>query len=367
MKDKNAEIPTNLKISRGNFLRLAFGTAVATPFALKVLERAFYEAIILGIKNPDANDKAVSAALEVSKKAPKSENPNFRPMADILKEGISAYSKGTKKPAFFRRIKDYKDVDYYADVIRDYSSSSLLPQLPDKLVDRLAGNLPRGAFESFFQSQYAITSFEQLFTSGSGFESRFRTTHPELVHKSGLYINSDQVTKTMAQEGRLEIDELKLKIEEKSKDTGQSVSASFVLAYFLEKNGGDISPSLFDTAIFLKFMARNNPNTGEFSADEANVQWYTQNIKDEYKGPTYMFPPEGELVINLIGKPYHSWNLVAMLQFIPVEVVRIGGIQKQLSTFQEQGLGKTRADLQTLGDLREIEQLLLSFSGESER
>lgn len=229
MEEKNAEVtntisqklrPEKPKISRRDFLKLAFGAAVATPFALKGLEKAFYETLIFGIKNPDVNDKAVSAALEVSENAPNSENPNYRPIVDILKEGISTYLKGPNKPPFFQRISDYKGVDYYADVIRDYSSSSLLPQLPDKLVDRLAGNLPKGAFESFFQSQYAITSFDQIFTSGSGFEIRFKTHHPELVHKSGLYINSDQVSQAMSQDGKSEINELKIKIEEKCKDTG---------------------------------------------------------------------------------------------------------------------------------------------------
>lgn len=114
-------------------------------------------------------------------------------------------------------------------------------------------------------------------------------------------------------------------------------------------------------------MARNNTNTGDFSADDFNIKWYKQNIKDEYQGPTYISPPEGEPVINLIGKPYHSWNLVAMLQFVPLEVVRIGGVQKQLSTFTEQGLGKTRADLQTLENLREVEQFLLSYSSQEQK
>jgi len=110
-------------------------------------------------------------------------------------------------------------------------------------------------------------------------------------------------------------------------------------------------------------MARNNSDTGDFVPNENNVNWYRQNIKDEYQGQNYTSTLEDEKksAINLIGKPYHSWNLVSMLQFLPVEVIRIGGIQKQLSTFSEQGLGKTRADIQTLDDLKKIESFLFSF------
>ena len=145
------------------------------------------------------------------------------------------------------------------------------------------------------------------------------------------------------------------------KDSNKPVSASMVLEYFLEKNNGNLAQSVFDTALFLKFMARNNPETGS-GTSEFNETWIKENIQDEYQGPSYSNPSEGESLINLVGKPYHSWNLVSLLQFFPVELIQAGGVYRQAITFKDQGLGKTRSDLQTLSNLRKIEELLMTFS-----
>ncbi|PIR42269.1 hypothetical protein CO058_03240 [candidate division WWE3 bacterium CG_4_9_14_0_2_um_filter_35_11] len=350
-------------ITRRNFLTLAGITTIAAPLALKGLESAFYQGLIFGFNNPTANDSATSIALRIGEMAPNSENLEYRPMIDILEEGIATYKLESGPQPFSRRIDDYKGVDYYIDVIDKYRSEHLFPQPPNKLVGQLVSNFPQGAHEAYFQSSMANNSFEELFTAGSGFDKRFRKKHPEFIHKSGLYINNDKIGQIMYEEGKLEINELKLMIEEKKAETGAPVSASYIFAHFLKGNDGDISNSIFDTAIFLKFMARNNSDTGDFVPNENNVNWYRQNIKDEYQGQNYTSTLEDEKksAINLIGKPYHSWNLVSMLQFLPVEVIRIGGIQKQLSTFSEQGLGKTRADIQTLDDLKKIESFLFSF------
>lgn len=354
--------PKIVKLSRRQFLSVAGGTLVSLPLVAKALEQTFYQAIISTIGTTDINDTAVLAALSVSEKAPNSENPHYRPMVDVIREGITNYREKSGLQAFFSRTGDYQGKEHYAGAVGRYASSGVLPRSPNKLTTDIAASLPASAFETYFQSQYAITGYDQVFTNGTGFDARFRKRHPELVHKSGLYINSDTVTEEMCRDAKTEIEEIKNKVEERTKTTKVPISSSFILVLFLEKNNGDLAQSLFDTAIFLKFMARNDIDTGDYIPGETNTQWYRENIVDEYQGPTYNSPPQGEEAINLIGKPYHSWNLVALLSFIPVEVIRLGGIQKQLDTLKDQGVGKTRSDLQTLDDLREIEGLLLSYS-----
>ena len=334
-------------ITRRKFLEFAVKGTISAALAVKGLEQVFYRSLISGLASPDTNDKAATAALRISESAPNSENPDYRPMTEIIKEGISDYQKQTGKSVFFQRIKEYKGPEYYAGVIKRFALSGLIPQSPNKIVSKLIYSLPGEALAAHSQSSIKIESFDQLYTDGTGFESRYKERH------SG----------SRSEEGKLEINELRRRIEDKSKETGEPVSASFVLSHFLGKNNGDLSHSIFDTAVFLKFMARNDPESGNYlPSDVVNVVWYRQNIKDEYQGPSYNFPPKNETAINLIGKPYHSWNLVAMLQFVPVEVIRVGGVQKQILNFKEQGLGKLRSDLQTLKDLRETEKLLLSYS-----
>jgi len=360
-KSIRSELPT---ISRRDFLRFVIPTTlVGASLALEELKKLFYEALIFGLENPKVSDKATLAALKVSESGPGSENPDYRPMADIIKEGISAYSEGNNQPAFFQRSAAYKDPEYYASVVKEFTSESVLPQMPNKVVDKITSSFPPEAYEAFIQSSCVATNFELLFVPGSGFDIRFRKRHPEYAYKNGSYLKlSFERFRLMEQEGKSEMEEMKQWVEEKSKETKKPISTSLILARFLEKNMGNISYSIFDTALFLKFMARIDLDSGRFSPSEFNIQWYKQHIKDEYQGPTYTSTLESETAINLIGKPYHSWNLVALLQFFPPELVRAGGLQRQLSNFDQQSLEKTRADLQTLENLRETEQLLLSYS-----
>lgn len=361
LNTKDIQSPENKKIitPRNTWIK----NILFTLAGFLVFTTAVDKASFMTVGSHSLNQGIVRTALTVSEIAPNSENPDYRPFLDILKEGISIYSEQSDQSLFFQRIDDYENEYYYANIIREHSLSSPFPQLPNTYVTDIVQNLPEGAFEAYFQSQSVMRDFDHLFTKGSGFDKRFRTRHPELVHASGLYIDTPEssLLSIMLSEGKLEINELKTKIEKQSQKTKQPVSASFILAHFLDKNEGDIALSIFDTAIFLKFMARNDPETGIFAPGEYNVNWYNSYIKDEYQGPLFASPPEGETALNLIGKPYHSWNLVAMLHFVPIEIIRIGGIQKQLSTFSAQGLSKTRADLQTLNSLEEIEQYLLTY------
>ena len=370
MTEPSGEIPvTNetpkspTEVTRRNFLKLAVGATLTAPLVLKEIERAVYAGIQAGLTTPGATEKIISAALKISEKAPDSENPNYRPMADIIKEGISVYSENSNRPVVFQRHEEYKDVDYYSKIVGKFPSKQILPQAPGKVVTEIIDSFPPETREAFEQSSSIATGFELLFTPGSGFSARFRKKHPEFAYKDGEFLPrlSYEKFRLMDEDGRSEMEEMRRWVEEKRSERGEPISASFILSRFLEKNAGNVPHSIFDTALFLKFMARTDLESGSSSADKFNVQWYRQNIKDEYQGPLYSSPPEGEPAVNLIGKPYHSWNLVALLPFLPPELVQIGGLQRQLSHFREQGLGKTRADLQTLKDLRQTEELLLKY------
>ena len=109
-------------------------------------------------------------------------------------------------------------------------------------------------------------------------------------------------------------------------------------------------------------MARNNYSTGKPEFGQTQIDWYRKNIKDEFQGSSYIDPPEGEEDINLIGKVYHSWNIVAMRRFFPIELIRLSVLYRQWSVYSSHGLGKIRADLQTLEDLEAIEKVLLKYS-----
>lgn len=348
------------RMTRREFLRLALIGPPALYVAAKGLEQAFYKYLSLGLTSPGASDKITETALGISEKAHDSENPKFRPMAEIIRQGID----GHKGPVIYVRSKDYRDTSYYAKTIDRITSFPLTIRNPREIIEEFKKAMPHEAYQAYLQGEYVgNTGFENYFPPGSGYYERFKKGHPELIRADGYVESYDRLFEEMRKEGKAEMNEMGELVEDaRNKNDGQPVSSSIILSRFLEKNEGDLSSSIFDTALFLKFMARNDSNTGVFNPGETNVSWLNENILDEYQGPSYMFPPQEESTINLIGKPYHSWNLVALLKFFPNEVVRAGGLYQQLGALGEQGLGKTRSDLQTLDDLRETESLLLQYS-----
>lgn len=348
------------KFSRREFLRLGPPVVAGLVVGLKGLEQTFYKSLSLGINDSHTNDVLTASALKISETAPNSENSNFRSMTNIIREGISQYLQSGKS-VFFEKSPSYKDSGYYADKINETTSNLLTIKTPNEVLDHLTGSFSVEAQEAFNQSSSLATGYDLLFVPGSGFLSRFRRSHPEYHYVEGTFTGSVERYNKMDREGSRQLKELRLWIEGQSKKKGGPISSSQILTYFLEKNEGDISQSIFDTGIFLKFAARTDSETGEYSATMDNVSWFKQNILDEFQGPSY-HSIDGEEAINLIGKPYHSWNLAAFLYFFPAEIVRLGGIQRQLDNFSQQGLAKTRADLQTLNDLREVEQLLSTYS-----
>lgn len=351
------------KISRRTFINPKFvgATLAGTYVGIIEGERALYNFISSSVDKTTTSDNLVSAFLKISEESPNSENSNFKPMQKMLSDEIEIFEKETGTKAYFKRIDEYKGPDFYDKIIKKFNAPSFLFKNPDKLIDEVIRDMPNEASSSFYQSTYVLSSFPEIYQKGSGFLNRFVKKHQELLDSNGVFKDFSVSNNLMVVEGKKEMDEARAFVEDLVSKSNKPIPASVVFGYFLRKNGGDISQSIYDASLFLKFTARNDWNTALHTVDRKNVEWYKNNILDEYQGPNYVNTPNGERDINLIGKVYHSWNLVALLEFVPVEIIRLGGISKQIHTFSDQGLGKTRSDLQTLKDLREVEKLLLSY------
>ena len=335
-------------LTRREAIALAFTYAVTAPFILRDMEKAFLESISRGMNTPGATDAVVERGLSLAEKDKTSENPAFRPLDQIIAEGVKQYSEKTGTQVTYQRSPDYRDVSYYADSIKAIASHIQFPKQADAIIKDMTDKFPTDAKYAFLQSDLRITSFEEVFAVGSGFYERFKQNHTDLIRADGYITDYGKMFEVMRTEGKTEIHALKRLIEEERVKSGSPVSASFILENFLEKNKGNLAKSIYDTALFLKFIARSNYETAEYASNETHVVWHQQNLKDEYQGTPYTAPGDQKDLINFIGKPYHTWNLVSMLQFFPNEMVQMSGIYRQLATMKDQGLSKTRADLQTL-------------------
>jgi len=362
------EIPSVLpakepkKLSRRDFLKLSLAAAVTAPFAVAEFEKAIIKAFSSGLSLPGATDCAVSMANKVAEVSNTPENQGFRPVHEIINEGVTNFEKNTGKKAFYQRSKDYKEYDYYKRILDKMSASIILPQTPGDILEKFKDYLPYEAQQAYFSSDLRITSFPEVFAEGSGLYERFKKIHPDFFNDRGQIVNYDKYFAAAEVEAQTEIIETKEFVERTRTKSGNPISSSNLLEYYLGKNDGDLARSVYDTAIFLKFMARSDLQTASASYTPSTVRWFQENINDEYQGPSYLDHGDDKTLINLVGKPYHSWNLVALTAFFPVEFVHAAGVYRQLATMRDQGIDKTKADLQTLQDLRQTEQILLSRS-----
>ncbi|MDP4011820.1 MAG: hypothetical protein Q8P72_06375 [Candidatus Roizmanbacteria bacterium] len=293
------------------------------------------------------------------------ENPHFRPMQEIILEAIGNYRNRSNCPVSYKRSPDYRNIEYSSKELKNTADKIVLPKTPKDLVDQLKGKLHGEAGYAYIESWNDNQQFEDLFPTGSGLDARFIQNHPELFDLNGRPVNFNTYFGETKKEGKSVMNEVYEVVLEARKKAGKPISSSHILEHFLQRNSGEIGESLYDTAITLKFMARNDRETGLYSArknPEVNTLWFVNNILDEFAGPSYHDTLDGEAQINLIGKPYHSFNLVSLLQFVPVELIQSATGFEYLNYGEGHGSSKAIADIQTLSDLRSVEGRLLEYS-----
>lgn len=294
------------------------------------------------------------------------ENPAFRPMVEILQEGIKEYEEKTGRKTYFQRNPDYRDYSYYEEKINKAAKDwfAVLPYDPRDFINvftlRKVTPAIKTAILEVDRDFYGFPSF--MSEVGGGMRARFIKEYPDYADKSWdkRKLAEDKIGDKIKEY----LTEAKSYVESKvEKNENRPVSASKVFSFFLDKNEGDISQSLDDTFRFLKFAARNDFENADYTGNKvdrawSNVAWMRSHILDEYGSKNYSRETNGQL--NLIGKPYHSWSLVSLLTYLPSEVVSVGNLFVQLVELPSQGVTKLHSDLVTVADLKKIESSLLS-------
>lgn len=345
-------------MTRRNFLRNAAVVSISLPIVAKAFERSMYEGVAQSLLYPEISDSVVEVTKRLGARLDGIENPSFRPMTAIISEGINSYEKSGGK-AFYEKNSNFKNIEEYSKDVRNFFEVSKLKD-PRLLMEEMISNMDESTKDAYLFSDHQSSTFAQIFPKGSGYYNRLVKSNPNIVKENGQ-VNAGSFYGAALIAGPMELASAHKYIEQSVLESRGPVSASKCLEYYLSLNEGDLGASIFDTTIFLRSMARNNPQTGTDDPNAFNESWYLNNIKDEYQGRPYTDSGD-QPIINLIGKPYHSWNLVSLMKYFPVEMIQAGGINRQLLTMNEQGLTKTRGDLETLSDLRDIEVLFDQYS-----
>lgn len=336
-------------------------------------------------------------------------NPNYRLILTQLTEAVNNYRRQSGK-VYFPRIEGYESDAYYLRKIKETmdSPNARRERIPGDrffmgynlsvLRDLHEANFPSGIKEIVGQSQSHYTSFLGYIFIKSGIFDRVssRTGLDLSLLKEGWrspkWENFTSVHRQVLNiAAKEEFERLKALTESQvARNSGSPVSASSVLEILLNDNHGDLAKSIRDLEIFLRFMARNsleNGNaTGESEDSVKNQKWMSDNILDEYGrigsyhaldevrykyvGNASWIPPEFDLTddtdqdlsrINQVGKPFHSWTSVSLLDVTPPMVIKQAIVALQAYTMYAQGPLKTAADFRTLLELNAIEKFVTTL------
>ncbi|MEK7111550.1 MAG: twin-arginine translocation signal domain-containing protein [Patescibacteria group bacterium] len=413
------------RFTRRDFLKLS-GVAAASAILLWPWMRDRGEQTIAGLglemlKNPEALDAFIEALVgslenfsladDRDPKAPKvTENRNFSPALRLITEAVSGYRKKHNDPVRFTRIKEFRDDKYYLQILEATAKSSDSRRVNPGDQSLLGYNLSVLAYkvpEQFFPlearqiwswSDGGIMEFADCLSPRSGFYDRVATKtgldfqvltlgsrDPKRISFIEAY--KDQINKAVSQY----LIEIKEFVEQTvTSNQNQPISASKILEYVLGENNGDLAKSLRDTAIFLKFMARNDLSTGKFvgysQESDVNQRWISGHILDEYgrvgsyrelDGNSYKYvgkmssiPRDWNKVddvdqdlsrVNQDGKLPHTWNILSLPDVLPPTVIKLGVMDRQYRTFATQGPVKTAADFRTLLELNAIEKFITTL------
>lgn len=285
-------------------------------------------------------------------------NEEYRPLLDQIREaveyyeaegGVVIYKKSDQYISFFEAAPWIQKVAYrhFQAMFNGEISFFDSRYLEHNASITIMQEAPTELRSQVFQVVSTGNSYELFNVSGSGFAERQQ-------HKKDI----EEL-----------LDYIEMKLQE---NKGQPISAAKILYFWLKRNNGELSKALWDTALSLKFLARNNLVTGDYVGDTESeealaVQYFQRTLIDEFS----LVDPYSSLInsdnsnysaINRIGLPYHMYSMVALLHSMPAEIVGGATSIEFLAYNNEHGITKVASDVINVMGLSAVEEYLLKFS-----
>ncbi|MFA5828575.1 MAG: hypothetical protein WC841_04455 [Candidatus Shapirobacteria bacterium] len=182
-------------------------------------------------------------------------------------------------------------------------------------------------------------------------------------------------------------------VEDARAKSSEPISTSVLFAFFLHQNQGDILSSAWDTSVWLKILARNDPEDGlkrdpnydrahlatrifkdEFSP-HLSANWVVDHVGRDDGGLNFVGDPykmseyKDFMPANRAGGFYHAWNIIALSMCMsPFFIKRATATYDVPITwgsgfvFSEYGREKNTADLLVAKRAHKIKGMLRKYS-----
>lgn len=369
------------KLGRRDFLKgaglVAAGAAVSSflPDANgNILAGNLGTRLIASLFAQKDNEEVAETSRLIKKEAKEANNPNHRPYLAILKEGVDEFqSKNPAIPVVWNKsplyIDDYdaaglltrpikkEEVSFYQEGTQ-YEGKRLLEYIKNVV----AGEDPSVVYGVFFnrlpeEIKNVINTINTNMVALPGTE-----LYVKFYPKSGNVFSHEDVTRYYEQIKR----DLEGVYTQQPKQ--EPLPLSKLVAYFLEKNNGRLSPALGDMAGFSKYLIRGD-NTEQ---GVGQIEWFRTHIQDQVNKDFSLnnLPPLNDLsneavknsVISIWGLLYHVPNLVYLLSYVSPDLVRLAAVYEYVSHKHEAGGYKLKVDAEFMDGLNTISAYLQGFS-----
>lgn len=308
-------------------------------------------------------------------------NSKYRPVIDILKEGIRDAQAKNKDLKISYNRDDAVVIEKMMDgVINTPLNENECPLYENMCEDIVGKKSPEQAMVTELQGKIKELEFDRIldiYNSKSGQAVRRRIDRLKLPKRVSRIISSTENAYIPTDE--FDPEEIIKEIEREREKTGRPVSVSVPLSIFIAKSNGDLTQAIDWTFQFLKYATRTrNASVGQGSDsdnDELNTAWMQKNINDEFSlDMDYSSLPLKEVTFsdgkiyydfsakNRVGSPYHVMNILALGNYFSPRLVRAMIFAEYLTAGSRHGAGKFSADLIVLQDLDNLERFLNGYN-----
>ncbi len=373
-------------LSRRDFLKLAG----ATTGALVLSQTEIGKKVTSLLTGPNTEWISSEIPQELLDKEIPTKNEFYRQPLAILNEGISLYESWRKDNNNLPEIKYNKPPNYVDEVRMSYL---LTKGTPDFLFTNgvLTNDQPDHNFVEF--SMGGVRSFDYIVVAnpGTGLVRQIKDEYKRKTQKK-FDLSTDDQEQFLKANCIQWFDDAKKFIDREVDKKGKQ-STSLLFAYFLHKNKGNLSESMWDTTLWLKVAGRNDLQTWEQKPTRQGAELLTGMFKDEFSlnisanwvlenVPTNSMTLNSSekyenmqfkdfMPVNRAGSFYHPWNILALSTCAsPFILKRFTAAQHSYLTETSyngknsqspDGREKVKADFEVTGYADEISNLVQSY------
>lgn len=316
----------------------------------------------------EGQEAAFQTEQEFMERAGDTENENYKPYLDSLKDGVEEFQqKHPDVPVTWRLSSEYvSDIEALSALTSPITEEELKElRMLSKKYKKLIGQSPFALAMELTTKTNDDESGNLLFKIiMQRFPQRVRDQLGAAKDSTTQLPDSDETSDHENPEKAprfVSYDSIKADLQKIYENQAEKkpLPTSVIISYLLEKNGGDLNASMLDLAGFMKHMIRGNDNI-----KLKNLNWVQTHIQDEvnkkFSFNSFLLTKEdfstdeGKNLISAMGLLYHRPHMNALSYILSPALNRLAVVYEMKA---HKHLGEDYKEMVDYEDLNQLEKL----------